>query len=215
THTETTRRPSLPLSHRRTGSNARATEPGGVPDRARGEVDPGAGSSSPPPPMDLGLGGAGRAGSGGGGARGMSGSGSGGGGSGRNSSFALGGGGASAAAWTRLASSGVEDDLVAASGGGGGRVAGAGAGGLPQGHFLEACFLCRKPLASNRDIFMYRGDIPFCTEECRMEQIEMDEEMERKESGTQKKVAARAPSHAGVESPPRPPKARAGSILAG
>ncbi|CAL5015223.1 unnamed protein product [Urochloa decumbens] len=159
--------------------------------------------------MDLGLGGAGRAGSGGGGARGMSGS-----GSGRSSTFALGGGGASAAAWTRLASSGVEDELVSASGGGGG-LAGAGAGELPQGHFLEACFLCRKPLASNRDIFMYRGDIPFCTEECRREQIEMDEEMERKESGTPKKVAARAPSHAGVESPPRPPKARAGSILAG
>ncbi|CAN6236051.1 unnamed protein product [Urochloa humidicola] len=162
--------------------------------------------------MDLGLGGAGSAGSGGGGARGMGGSGSGG-GSGRSSTFALGGGGASAAAWTRLASSGVEDELVSASGGG---FAAAGAGGgLPQGHFLEACFLCRKPLASNRDIFMYRGDIPFCTEECRREQIEMDEEMERKENGTPKKVAARAPSQAGVESPPRPPKARAGSILAG
>jgi len=130
----------------------------------------------------------------------------------RDSPFAIGGGGASAAAWTRLVSSGVEDELVAASRGGGGRSgAGAGAGGLPLGHFLEACFLCRKPLASNRDIFMYRGDIPFCTEECRREQIEMDEEMERKENNTPKKVAARAP----VESPPRPPKARAGSILAG
>jgi len=101
--------------------------------------------------MDLGLGGAGRTGGGGGGGR----SGSGGGG-GRDSPFALGGGGASAAAWTRLVSSGVEDELVAASGGGGGGLAGARAGGLPQGHFLEACFLCRKPLASNRDIFMYR-----------------------------------------------------------
>lgn len=108
-------------------------------------MDPGAGSSSPPP-MDSGLGGAGRTGSGGGG---------GGGGGGRDSPFVLGGGGASAAAWTRLVSSGVEDELVAASGGGGVR-AGARAGGLPQGHFLEACFLCRKPLASNRDIFMYR-----------------------------------------------------------
>jgi len=101
--------------------------------------------------MDLGLGGAaGGAGSGGGGARGMSGS-----GGSRDSPFAIGGGGASAAAWTRLVSSGVEDELVAASGGGGGR-SGAAAGGLPLGHFLEACFLCRKPLASNRDIFMYR-----------------------------------------------------------
>ncbi|RLM64626.1 hypothetical protein C2845_PM16G17930 [Panicum miliaceum] len=36
-----------------------------------------------------------------------------------------------------------------------------------------------------------RGDIPFCTEECRREQIEMDEEMERKESSTPKKVGRR------------------------
>jgi hypothetical protein len=96
--------------------------------------------SSSPPPMDLGLSVAGRTGSGGGG--GWRGS----------------GGGASAAAWTRLVSSGVEDELVPASGGGGGGGgrAGARAGGLPLGHFLEACFLCRKPLPSNRDIFMYR-----------------------------------------------------------
>lgn len=63
-------------------------------------------------------------------------------------------------------------------------------------------------------LYASRGDIPFCTEECRREQIEMDEEMERKET-TSKKVAQRAPSPKGVESPPRPPKARAGSILAG
>ncbi|EEF45059.1 FCS-Like Zinc finger 2 [Ricinus communis] len=44
-----------------------------------------------------------------------------------------------------------------------------------QPHFLEACFLCKKPLGDNRDIFMYRGDTPFCSEECRQEQIEIDE----------------------------------------
>lgn len=27
-----------------------------------------------------------------------------------------------------------------------------------QPHFLEACFLCKKPLGDNRDIFMYRLD---------------------------------------------------------
>ncbi|XP_054781700.1 FCS-Like Zinc finger 3 [Prosopis cineraria] len=42
-------------------------------------------------------------------------------------------------------------------------------------HFLEACFLCRKPLGLNRDIFMYRGNTPFCSKECRQEQIEIDE----------------------------------------
>ncbi|XP_042510972.1 FCS-Like Zinc finger 1-like [Macadamia integrifolia] len=47
-----------------------------------------------------------------------------------------------------------------------------------QPHFLEACYLCNKPLRDNRDIFMYRGDTPFCSEECRQEQIEIDEAKE-------------------------------------
>ncbi|MED6179992.1 hypothetical protein PIB30_006109 [Stylosanthes scabra] len=51
-----------------------------------------------------------------------------------------------------------------------------------QPHFLQACFLCKKPLSDNRDIFMYRGDTPFCSEECRQEQIEIDEEKEKKKS---------------------------------
>ncbi|KAI4327217.1 hypothetical protein L6164_019705 [Bauhinia variegata] len=46
-------------------------------------------------------------------------------------------------------------------------------------HFLEACFLCKKPLGDNRDIFMYRGDTPFCSKECRQEQIEIDEAEEK------------------------------------
>ncbi|XP_016505947.1 FCS-Like Zinc finger 3 [Nicotiana tabacum] len=49
-----------------------------------------------------------------------------------------------------------------------------------QPHFLDACTLCQRPLAHNSDIFMYRGDTPFCSEECRQEQIEMDEANERK-----------------------------------
>nr|GMD97297.1 FCS-Like Zinc finger 2-like [Ipomoea batatas] len=48
-----------------------------------------------------------------------------------------------------------------------------------QSHFLDSCFLCRKPL-DNRDIFMYRGDTPFCSEECRQEQIDMDESKEKR-----------------------------------
>ncbi|CAN4099727.1 unnamed protein product [Withania somnifera] len=49
-----------------------------------------------------------------------------------------------------------------------------------QPHFLEVCFLCNKPLGYNRDIYMYRGDTPFCSEECRQEQIDMDEAEEKK-----------------------------------
>ncbi|CAH8382811.1 unnamed protein product [Eruca vesicaria subsp. sativa] len=50
-----------------------------------------------------------------------------------------------------------------------------------QPHFLDSCFLCKKPL-HNRDIYMYRGDIPFCSEECRQEQIERDEAEEKKKN---------------------------------
>ncbi|GMN30830.1 hypothetical protein TIFTF001_002982 [Ficus carica] len=48
-----------------------------------------------------------------------------------------------------------------------------------QPHFLEACSLCKKPLSDNKDIFMYRGDTPFCSEACRAEQIEIDEAKEK------------------------------------
>ncbi|BAT75773.1 FCS-Like Zinc finger 2-like [Vigna umbellata] len=46
-------------------------------------------------------------------------------------------------------------------------------------HFLAACFLCKKTLGDNRDIFMYRGDTPFCSQECRQEQIDIDEAKEK------------------------------------
>ncbi|GLU00345.1 hypothetical protein SLE2022_177220 [Rubroshorea leprosula] len=46
-------------------------------------------------------------------------------------------------------------------------------------HFLHACSLCRKPLGFNSDIFMYRGNTPFCSKECRQEQIQIDEATEK------------------------------------
>ncbi|KAL6124577.1 PREDICTED: uncharacterized protein LOC101307154 [Fragaria vesca subsp. vesca] len=46
-------------------------------------------------------------------------------------------------------------------------------------HFLDACFLCRKSLGNNSDIFMYRGNTPFCSKDCRQEQIEFDEAKEK------------------------------------
>ncbi|CAK9133468.1 unnamed protein product [Ilex paraguariensis] len=49
-----------------------------------------------------------------------------------------------------------------------------------QPHFLEACFLCQRPLGQNSDIFMYRGNAPFCSQECRQEQIEIDEAQEKR-----------------------------------
>ncbi|XP_078434815.1 FCS-Like Zinc finger 1-like [Wolffia australiana] len=47
-------------------------------------------------------------------------------------------------------------------------------------YFLDACFLCDRPLRHDRDIYMYRGDIPFCSEECRKEQMDIDEAVKRR-----------------------------------
>ncbi|CAN8231611.1 unnamed protein product [Cochlearia groenlandica] len=49
-------------------------------------------------------------------------------------------------------------------------------------HFLDCCFLCKKRLGDNKDIFMYRGDTPFCSEECREEEIKRDETKKKKHS---------------------------------
>ncbi|CDO98844.1 unnamed protein product [Coffea canephora] len=42
--------------------------------------------------------------------------------------------------------------------------------------FLDYCFLCRQKLLPGKDIYMYKGDRAFCSEECRCRQIFMDEE---------------------------------------
>uniref|UniRef100_J3M0T0 FLZ-type domain-containing protein n=1 Tax=Oryza brachyantha TaxID=4533 RepID=J3M0T0_ORYBR len=60
--------------------------------------------------------------------------------------------------------------------------------GAPIHHFLEECSLCCKSLSG--DIFMYRGDTPFCSEECRQQQIEVDRAKHRRK----KRAAAHAVS---------------------
>ncbi|KAI5010924.1 hypothetical protein ZWY2020_013077 [Hordeum vulgare] len=63
-----------------------------------------------------------------------------------------------------------------------------------HGHyFLEECSLCGKSLSG--DIFMYRGDTPFCSEECRQQQIEVDRARHRRK----KHAAAHAVSAARKE----------------
>ncbi|KAG2574302.1 FCS-Like Zinc finger 2-like [Panicum virgatum] len=46
-----------------------------------------------------------------------------------------------------------------------------GAPGVPA---LDACALCAKRLGRDSDVFMYRGDTPFCSEDCRGEQMQID-----------------------------------------
>ncbi|PKA60487.1 hypothetical protein AXF42_Ash017893 [Apostasia shenzhenica] len=53
--------------------------------------------------------------------------------------------------------------------------------------FLRACGLCKRRLASGRDIFMYRGEIAFCSSECRERRMNQDERKEKCSSLSSKK----------------------------
>ncbi|KMZ61639.1 hypothetical protein ZOSMA_50G00590 [Zostera marina] len=46
--------------------------------------------------------------------------------------------------------------------------------------FLESCFLCEIQLDCDDDIFMYKGEMAFCSEECREQQMELEELNERR-----------------------------------
>ncbi|GJM98730.1 hypothetical protein PR202_ga15762 [Eleusine coracana subsp. coracana] len=45
--------------------------------------------------------------------------------------------------------------------------------------FLRTCTRCRRELSPDKDVYMYRGDEGFCSEECRRQQILRDEARER------------------------------------
>ncbi|KAL6653645.1 hypothetical protein ACP70R_008569 [Stipagrostis hirtigluma subsp. patula] len=44
-----------------------------------------------------------------------------------------------------------------------------------ESSFLQRCFLCHRELADGKDIYIYRGDRAFCSEECRCRHILLDE----------------------------------------
>ncbi|KAL6843661.1 hypothetical protein ACP4OV_026232 [Aristida adscensionis] len=46
--------------------------------------------------------------------------------------------------------------------------------GEPRAPALDACALCGKRLGRDSDLFMYRGDTAFCSEDCRYEQMQLD-----------------------------------------
>lgn len=50
---------------------------------------------------------------------------------------------------------------------------------LPPIDFLDACYLCKRSLGPGIDIYMYRGDRAFCSAECRLKQMTMDEQSEK------------------------------------
>ncbi|OEL27253.1 hypothetical protein BAE44_0011727 [Dichanthelium oligosanthes] len=72
--------------------------------------------------------------------------------------------------------------------GGGGMGAGGARGYFSGGYlpgaettaaFLKACGLCNRRLGPGHDTFMYRGEVAFCSHECREQRIQYDERMEQ------------------------------------
>ncbi|CAA7401023.1 unnamed protein product [Spirodela intermedia] len=45
--------------------------------------------------------------------------------------------------------------------------------------FLRICGLCKRRLGPGKDTFMYRGDVAFCSMECRQRRMNLDERKER------------------------------------
>jgi hypothetical protein len=62
-------------------------------------------------------------------------------------------------------------------------------------HALDACALCAKPLARDSDVFMYRGDTPFCSEDCRHEQMRLDAVCERHAARRMQRYSSGTGSH--------------------
>jgi hypothetical protein len=62
---------------------------------------------------------------------------------------------------------------------------------------MDACALCAKPLARENDIFMYRGDTPFCTDDCRHKQMRLDTVCERHAARKLRPYSSVVDSHRG------------------
>ncbi|KAJ8480605.1 hypothetical protein OPV22_024332 [Ensete ventricosum] len=58
--------------------------------------------------------------------------------------------------------------------------------------FLKSCFLCKRELSPSKDVYMYRGDLGFCSKECRSRQILQEE---RREFEMAARARLRAPQH--------------------
>ncbi|KAI3737779.1 hypothetical protein L2E82_27791 [Cichorium intybus] len=60
--------------------------------------------------------------------------------------------------------------------------------------FIKSCFLCHKHISFNKDVYMYRGDQSFCSEECRDRQIYIDD-VQQLEISTKKMIKRYRQSH--------------------
>ncbi|VAH21109.1 unnamed protein product [Triticum turgidum subsp. durum] len=66
---------------------------------------------------------------------------------------------------------------------------------------MDACALYARRLARDSDVFMYKGDTPFCSKECRHEHMHLDAVSARQAARRLQRVSAGAESgraHHGV-----------------
>ncbi|CAL5088210.1 unnamed protein product [Urochloa decumbens] len=75
--------------------------------------------------------------------------------------------------------------------------------------FLRTCSLCRRELSANKDVYMYRGDQGFCSEECRWHQMLKDDAREREAMVRKERVRRGFPHH--LHHGPRPAAAIRGA----
>ncbi|PSS07284.1 hypothetical protein CEY00_Acc17625 [Actinidia chinensis var. chinensis] len=61
--------------------------------------------------------------------------------------------------------------------------------GYCESSFLKSCHLCKTNLSLDKDVYMYRGDLGFCSLECRNRQIYLDD-MKELEASTKKTLAS-------------------------
>ncbi|CAN6167047.1 unnamed protein product [Urochloa humidicola] len=67
---------------------------------------------------------------------------------------------------------------------------------------LRACSLCQRELSPNKDVYMYRGDQGFCSQECRWHQMLKDDARERDAMVKKERVRRGLPHH--LHHGPRP-----------
>ncbi|KNA09183.1 hypothetical protein SOVF_155730 [Spinacia oleracea] len=48
----------------------------------------------------------------------------------------------------------------------------------PSNDFLSCCYFCKQKLVEGKDIYMYRGEKAFCSWDCRLEEISIEEKQE-------------------------------------
>ncbi|KAJ8472195.1 hypothetical protein OPV22_026538 [Ensete ventricosum] len=65
----------------------------------------------------------------------------------------------------------------------------------PRFGFLRACCFCKRELSLHKDVYMYKGEQGFCSEDCRRRQILQDERSEL-EASTRERSKPPLPHHA-------------------